>query len=118
MDEDNNTSAPQETGVQQRAGQPDIYEPDNTPQEANPIVVNYGSTGPDGKPIGEAQPHNFHTASDVDWVVFHALAGKAYIIEAGNFEQNCEPVIELYRDINLTKPIARAVYGYWGESIS
>jgi hypothetical protein len=106
MDEDNNTSAPQETGVQQSSGQPDIYEPDNTPEEANPIVVNYGSIGPDGKPIGEAQPHNFHTASDMDWVVFHAVSEKAYVIEAGSLEQNCSPVIELYKETDLIHPVA------------
>jgi len=35
----------------------------------------------------------------MDWVVFHAVSEKAYVIEAGNLEQNCSPVIELYKEL-------------------
>jgi hypothetical protein len=118
MDAEDNTSAPQETKVYHRGGQPDIYEPDDTPQEANVIVVNNGVTQTDGTRIGEPQPHNFHTANDVDWVVFYGLAGKSYIIEAAQLEKNCEPVIELYKSTNLQAPIAMSDTVVGGESIS
>ncbi|MCK5187151.1 MAG: hypothetical protein KAR43_08460, partial [Deltaproteobacteria bacterium] len=77
MDIDNNKSLPKETRIYQTEGQ-DIYEVDNTYLQANVIVVNHATP----------QPHNFHYASDEDWVKFyaHRIAGEDYTyrIKAGN----------------------------------
>lgn len=71
----------------------DIYEPDNTPEQASVIVIN-----------DEAQTHNFHDAEDVaDWVKFYGLAETSYEIESKNAGQNCDIAIELY-DSDLAAP--------------
>jgi hypothetical protein len=87
----------------------DIYEDpdedgifDDDPLEANVIVVNHPSP----------QPHTFHHEDDADWVKFYGVAWEnevneqvhTYTIEAGNLGVNC-PVIEIYREDNLTKPL-------------
>jgi hypothetical protein len=95
-DEDNNVSSPKETKIYQTEGG-DIYEPDDTREEANVIVVNH--TTP--------QPHNFHYPGDEDWVTFYGLTefvhpttGEVqvytYRIKASNLGDNCHPAIELY----------------------
>ncbi len=100
-----NISAPSEPIINQPGG--DIYEDpdgngifDDDPLEANVIVVNYPSP----------QPHTFHHPDDEDWVKFYGVTteeGHVYTIEAGNLTENC-PVIELYKEGNLSEPIAVA----------
>ena len=63
----------------------DSYEPDDTCAQAHIITVN-----------GPAQGHNFHDASDVDWVKFSARDGYRYTIETSNLESNADTVIALY----------------------
>ena len=103
-DTDNQTSAPRETKVYQSQGE-DMYEIDDTPAQARVIVINQGMPQADGTTIGLAQPHNFHYAADVDWVMFYGLAGQNYMIQADNLGINSQPVIELYGS-DATLPIA------------
>ncbi len=65
---------------------PDAYEPDNTHSEASVIFIN------------DKQKHNFYEPEDADWVKFYGLSGVIYEIEAVNVGQDCDAVIELYRD--------------------
>lgn len=48
------------------AYRPDAFEPDNSQGEASRLR------------LGEAQSHNFHTGTDVDWARFEAQAGTSY----------------------------------------
>ena len=85
VDEDGSTSPPRETRIYQAEGG-DIYEFDDTRRRSNVIVIDH--------PV--PQPHNFHYASDEDWVRFYGVEGEYYTIAAGNLGADCEPVIELY----------------------
>jgi sugar lactone lactonase YvrE len=85
MDIDNNISTVKETAVQQTDG-PDMYEDDDSYNQANVIVLN----APD------PQQHNFHNAGDEDWVKFYGLAGKTYEIRASYPGADNDAVLELY----------------------
>jgi hypothetical protein len=84
MDVDGNTSLPKETKIYQEGG--DIYEPDETREDANVIVPGHPTP----------QPHTFHYGADEDWVKFYGLNGEYYTILADNLEADCEPILELY----------------------
>ena len=65
----------------------DIYENDDTYQQANSIFI----SNPD------PQRHNFVDEGDQDWVMFYAIKDVSYTIEISNFEeQYCNPVIEIF----------------------
>ena len=83
-----------------------MYEIDDTFSQANVIVINQGILKADGTTIGLAQPHNFHYAEDVDWVMFYGLAGQDYTIQADNLGINCRPEIYLYGGSDFVNPIA------------
>jgi hypothetical protein len=89
-DEDGAISLPKEIAVSQTAA--DSYEDDDTFRKANAIVLNDPNS----------QLHNFHDASDEDWVKFYELAGETYSIEAYNLGENCDAVIELYASDGTT----------------
>jgi len=84
MDVDGNTSLPKETKIYQVGG--DIYEPDETREDANVIVPGHPTP----------QPHTFHFAADEDWVKFYGRSGEYYTILADNLKADCEPIMELY----------------------
>lgn len=63
----------------------DGFEADNSFTTANAIYVN-----------GSSQSHNFHTASDVDWLYFTAQAGTTYNIATANLGANNDTVLSLY----------------------
>jgi hypothetical protein len=84
MDVNENTSLPKETKIYQEGG--DIYEPDETRDDATVIVPGHPTP----------QPHTFHYAADEDWVMFYGVSGEYYSIVAANLEADCEPVLELY----------------------
>lgn len=71
---------------------PDNYEPDNICSQANPITAN-----------GSTQTHNFHTASDVDWVEFDVSVGRLYVLETGDLGDDADTVLELYRSDCTTR---------------
>ncbi len=85
MDMDGNVSLSKETRVHQSAG-PDIYEPDDSPEQAGLIVMN------DATP----QHHNFYEPGDEDWVKFNGLSGASYTLKVSCPGANCDPVIELH----------------------
>ncbi|MCK4315085.1 MAG: pre-peptidase C-terminal domain-containing protein, partial [Anaerolineae bacterium] len=64
----------------------DVYEPDNTMDEATPITV------------GMDQAHTFHgpCGGDVDWVKFNATTGTAYIIQTFGLSGDNDTVLRLY----------------------
>jgi Zn-dependent metalloprotease len=64
---------------------PPVYEPNDTPNDANLITVD-----------GPAQTHNFHDAGDNDWVKFSATAGTSYDIETSNLGSRSDTYMYLY----------------------
>ncbi len=92
MDDEGNMAAPLETTVQQLNG-PDIYEDDDTYDQANIITLN----NPD------PQLHNSHDTGDEDWVMFYGLSGRTYEVLAENLGTAGDVVIELY-DSDVTSP--------------
>lgn len=69
---------------------PDAYEPDDTIAQARTFVVN--SSG---------QNRNFHTTTDVDWVVFGATAGTTYTIYTYDLGSQADTVLELYNSSGI-----------------
>ena len=64
----------------------DQYEPDDTCDEADEIVV------------GESQEHNFHDpcGGDEDWVKFRAVAGHLYTIKTFELSDGNDTMLQLY----------------------
>jgi uncharacterized protein YkwD len=63
----------------------DIYEPDNTSNNAKSITVN-----------GAAQSHTSHVAGDEDWAKFMVTAGGTYTITTSNLGANADTDLYLY----------------------
>ena len=78
-------SSPVTTRVTQLVG-PDIYEVDNSPDQAGIIFLN----------DTQAQQHHFHDAGDHDYINFYGINGVTYTIEAKNLGSDCNIVVELY----------------------
>jgi hypothetical protein len=60
------------------------------------------------------QPHTFHDHGDTDWIKFHGLAGKAYIIRAENLAYNCDVKLDIVDDAGdavAPDPIDAGSYG-------
>lgn len=74
---------------------PDLYEDDDTANDAGVIVLN------DPSP----QDHSFHDPDDEDWVKFYGLAGEVYSVKAMNPAIISDPGIEIYSSNNLITPI-------------
>jgi len=73
---------------------PDEYEPDNSYDQAQVIVLNYHTP----------QNHTFHETNDEDWIMFYALGGETYKIKASNPQVLvCDPVIELFESDGITR---------------
>ncbi|MEF3274860.1 MAG: M4 family metallopeptidase [Chloroflexus sp.] len=84
----------------------DIYEPDNTMAEARIFTVN--SAG---------QNRNFHTESDVDWVVFSTTSGTTYTIYTYNLGATADTVLELYSNIGIRLAYDDDGGGGWASRI-
>jgi len=82
---------------------PDIFEEDDTFEQAKYIVI-------DASP----QTHNFHDSGDEDWIKFYGISGLNYYIRADNPGADCNVVIELY-DSDRNK-IKEENFGNDGES--
>lgn len=65
--------------------QTDAFEPDNSADDAKPILVN-----------GDPQTHDFHAPGDEDWVTFEAAAETAYVIETSNLGTSGDTVMTLF----------------------
>ncbi len=73
--------------------QPDAYEPDGTPTEAVPIVVD-----------GDPQVRSFCAADDAaDWVRFEAVQGEMYAIETFDLGLESNTVLTLYDAAGTTE---------------
>ena len=64
---------------------PDSHEDDDNFSKATYFVLN-----------DAPQQHNFHDASDVDWIKFFAVADEEHTITVAKAEMNCDVSIELY----------------------
>ncbi|MEO5330569.1 MAG: chitobiase/beta-hexosaminidase C-terminal domain-containing protein [Magnetococcus sp. YQC-5] len=71
----------------------DLFEPDNTPDQANILVINHETT----------QHHNTHADNDVDWVKFYALKGVKYQVIASKLEKSSYIVLERYDSDKTTR---------------
>jgi hypothetical protein len=75
----------------------DKYEPDNTRETANILLLNpmipeqYLPAGYEWEQI-----HNFYTQGDEDWVKFNVIKGEYYRFSVSSPGKNCDPVIEIY----------------------
>lgn len=69
----------------------DTYEPDNDYPDANYIRLEE-----------ELQTHNFHDASDSDWIKFLAVIGRTYAIRAKNLFLSCDLRIDVCTVENAT----------------
>ncbi len=89
---------------------PDAYEPDDVFGLAKDIPT-----------TGEAQDHNFHTATDVDWLRFEAFIGRQYRITLTRVGANSHPVADVVKSDGVTTlasgdttlvfvPLERSVY--------
>jgi hypothetical protein len=81
-----NQSLPYELFIHKSMG-PDIYEPDNTKNQASVAIIN------DRK----GQHHNFHEQTDEDWMVFYGKFDVEYTVEIDQVEENCDPKITIYK---------------------
>jgi hypothetical protein len=92
-----NTSLPLTASVIQIIG-PDVFEPDDTMEQAKPVVIN----------AREARRHTFHDYGDEDWIKFYGIVGKVYRIEISHLESNSLPEIDFYGPGNtflFTEPL-------------
>jgi hypothetical protein len=67
---------------------PDIYEPDNTPEEANVVVINDETT----------KQHTLHQTEDgdKDWFKFYAMKGVKYEVKVISVGSDIDVVVGLY----------------------
>ena len=61
-------------------GEPDQFEPNDTPENANLIII-----GSDERPL-----RNFHSNTDIDWVVFFAQNDEFYTIDISPVNNNAD----------------------------
>lgn len=88
---------------------PDIYEDDDTPEQA-------GWIGVDNAP----QTHNFDSAVDEDWLLFYLEAPATLTIETFDLSVNCDTFIALYQADGVT-PLANGTddnSGFDGDGAS
>lgn len=64
--------------------EPDVYEPDDTLEEAGVIEV------------GSQQQHSLHVTGDRDWLSFQAEAGTAYVLQTFHLGESIDTTISLY----------------------
>ncbi len=84
----------------------DLYEPDDTPAEANPLAVN---TSP--------QTHTFSIANDVDWVKLAATAGRVYTFTTANQTVSTTAALEVYAPDGVTRLVSDTNSGGQGALI-
>jgi murein DD-endopeptidase MepM/ murein hydrolase activator NlpD len=92
-DDQNNISQ----GVEVCVASDDLYEPDNSPAEAQPILG--------------LQTHNINTLTDEDWVSFSAEAGQTYALATSNLGLGADTYLYLYDTDAATLLAANDDYG-------
>ncbi len=70
----------------------DSYEPDNTWQQANLILLN-----------GERQQHNYHQPGDSDYVKFGVIAGDKLTLYTDNLASSVDTTLTLYDSDGVTQ---------------
>ncbi len=78
----------------------DTYEPDETCEQAQPIVAS-----------GLPQHHTFHVISDTDWISFTAQAGQAYWIRATPSLSSTQLSLNLNTTCVTQRPVSQATQG-------
>ncbi len=73
---------------------PDAYEPDNTIENATPILLHDTEFSDSGDDV--FQSHNFYHTGDEDWVRFHALRGQFYTVKVKEPSSGCNAIIGIY----------------------
>ncbi|RJQ44441.1 MAG: hypothetical protein C4538_10505 [Nitrospiraceae bacterium] len=108
-DNEGNVSAVSETKVYQQ-GLDDLYEPDNSYEQAKPIILD----------DGYAQQHNFFNNNDEDWVKFYAVTDEEFTFEAKNVGLNSNVKFELFDEEGVTAnpPIPLATWNNGGNGAS
>ncbi len=86
---------------------PDIYEMDDTFDQAGIVTLNDNLH----------RYHNFHNEDDKDWIRFYGISGESYTIQTINPGPDCDIIIEIYDTDGLTVLAARD-YGVGGEEES
>ncbi|QTA78801.1 Peptidase C13 domain-containing protein, NHL repeat-containing [Desulfonema limicola] len=86
-DETGNISISKKVSVFQPAGK-DIYEPDNTVNQAGYIIINHDAE----------QQRNFHDSDDEDWIKFYGISGNIYEIITKNSGEYCNNTIEIFNN--------------------
>jgi len=88
----------------------DLFEDDNDFLSANPITINKQNT---------PQHHNFHDASDEDWLMFYGIKNKDYQIDVNmiNPFSKCKAVVSLYDSDGITclKMVKKGLMGLFGN---
>lgn len=69
---------------------PDVYEPDDSPEQATPLVV-----------PGRSDGHTLHRINDRDWFSFYAHKGRLYRIRIEDLSEGADSVLSLF-DANLS----------------
>ena len=76
------------------SGEPDRFEPNDTPENANLIIIESSDKiDPDGsnyEPPTFRNFRNFHSNIDMDWVVFLAQKNKSYTISVEPVDTNTD----------------------------
>jgi len=98
VDEKNMVSSPASIYLNYDSNSNDVYESDNSFQNANILNFNNLSESEDGSnsktPLWH-QKHNFHNGDQEDWVKFYANKA-CYRITVTEVEENCDPIISIY----------------------
>ena len=92
-----------EINILGRAENPDEFEPDggdNSPQTATVLILN-----------DTPQLHNFHRTDDEDWVVFHALEGFTYHVDANSLTPSIDIRLEIFDNEGLEPPGGQPAIG-------
>jgi len=86
QDNDGNLSLPTVVTVRNKMG-PDVYESDDTPEEATTIIINNKYP----------QLHNFHHDSDEDWMIFYGIAGIQYTFETYDVDVDSDTQVSIFK---------------------
>ena len=104
------TDTSQQVDIDMLPVTPDLLEPDDTSENANLIII--GS--------GERPLRNFHSETDIDWVVFFAQKDEFYTIDispAGNNANLLPDYTLFYLNGNQIVQLCETIRGGFGEEV-
>ncbi len=97
------------------SGDPYEDDDDHTRAEWLPLWVN-GSLFPDIPHFDWSQARNFHDHGDADWVQFFASTRyHSYVVSVESPGENCNAVVQIFREDDLVNPIEEFNYPFLGE---